>query len=166
MAGILKIEILESADSLYQQLQSASNIIQRSKLQMLWWLKTQKVNSVSELSALSGYHRNTLSRWLSCYRQQGLSAMLSIKRSSGRPSVMPEEVRTRLQTELAKEEGFSSYQEIQGWLATECQLELEYKTVHKIVRYDLKAKLKRPRPVSVKQAPGAVETFKKTSPKS
>ena len=162
MSGILKIEILESADSLYQKLQHSSHAIQRSKLQILWWLKTEKVNSVGELSAWSGYHRNTISKWLSCYRQQGLQALLELKRSSGRPSVMPKEVKEKLQRALEQEEGFSSYLEIQAWLATECGLKLEYKTVHKIVRYDLKAKLKRPRPVSVKQAPGAVETFKKT----
>ena len=162
MSGILKIEVTESADSLYQKLQTTSNAIQRSKLQILWWLKTEKVKSVGQLSDWSGYHRTTISRWLSCYRQQGLAVMLELKHSSGRPSVMPPEVKERLKAELAKESGFGSYQEIQAWLARECGLELEYKTVHKIVRYDLKAKLKRPRPVSVKQTPGAVETFKKT----
>lgn len=164
MAGILKIEILESADDLYQQLQKASHTIQRSKLQILWWLKTNKVHSVAQLSEWSGYHRTCISRWLSCYRRQGLSTMLAIKRSSGRPSVMPTKIKEKLQDKLNTETGFSSYKEIQAWLATEHGLNLEYKTVHKIVRYDLKAKLKRPRPVSVKQAAGAVETFKKTSP--
>lgn len=166
MSGILKIDIHESVDTLYQQLQVTSHAIQRSKLQILWWLKTEKVTTVGELSEWSGYHRNTISRWLSLYRKQGLSAMLALKRSSGRPSVMPQRVKARLQAELEKERGFRSYGEIQAWLASECGLELEYKTVHKIVRYDLKAKLKRPRPVSVKQEAGAVETFKKTSLKS
>ncbi len=162
MAGVLKITIRESADTLYQKLQKASHTIQRSKLQILWWLKTEKVKSVAQISEWSGYHRTTVSRWLSSYRQQGLEAMLEIKDKSGRPSVMPEAVKERLRAELKKEEGFSSYKQIQEWLASECDLALEYKTVFKIVRYDLKAKLKRPRPVSVKQASAVIEKYKKT----
>lgn len=164
MVGVLKIEVVESVDNLREKLQKVSDPVQRSKIQILWWLKTNKVKSVAELSAWSGYHRTSISRWLSCYRREGLSGMLVIKRSSGRPSVMPEEVKDKLVSKLNTEEGFSSYKEIQAWLAKECDLNLAYKTVHKIVRYDLKAKLKRPRPVSVKQEKGAVETFKKTLP--
>ncbi|WP_205369776.1 hypothetical protein [Thermoleptolyngbya sp. PKUAC-SCTB121] len=37
-----------------------------------------------------------------------------------------------------------------------------YKTVHKTVRYRLKAKLKVPRPVSKKQTPGACESVQQT----
>lgn len=164
MAGVLKIEIVESANNLHQKLQEATRPVQRSKIQILWWLKTNKAKSVTELSEWSGYHRTCISRWLSRYRREGLSAMLAIKKSTGRPSVMTREIKNKLVSKLNTEEGFSSYKEIQVWLAKECQLNLEYKTVHKIVRYDLKAKLKRPRPVSVKQEKGAVETFKKTLP--
>ncbi|MBW4651591.1 MAG: hypothetical protein KME20_00780 [Kaiparowitsia implicata GSE-PSE-MK54-09C] len=40
--------------------------------------------------------------------------------------------------------------------------QVPYKTVHKTVRYGLKAQLKVPRPVSEKQTPGAVESFQQT----
>ena len=43
-------------------------------------------------------------------------------------------------------------------------MEVEYNTVHRIVRYELNAKLKVPRPRHHKQAPGAVEQFKKKLP--
>ncbi len=38
---------------------------------------------------------------------------------------------------------------------------MSYKGVHQVVRYGLKAKLKVPRPVHVKQEAGATEEFKK-----
>lgn len=102
MSGVLKIEVMESPELLYQKLQSTSNAAQRSKLQVLWWLKTGKVKTVNALAEWSGHHRITISRWLSQYRQQGLEAMLELKHRSGRPSVMPEAVKDKLMKELAK----------------------------------------------------------------
>ncbi|NMG19639.1 hypothetical protein DP116_09250 [Brasilonema bromeliae SPC951] len=40
-------------------------------------------------------------------------------------------------------------------------IEASYKVVHEVVRYKLKAKLKAPRPRSVKQNKGVEEDFKK-----
>jgi len=62
-------------------------------------------------------------------------------------------------------EGFNSYSQIQEWLSQECQVAVAYKTVHKIVRYKLKAKLKVPRPRSVNAKPEVQEAFKKNSQK-
>jgi transposase len=50
--------------------------------------------------------------------------------------------------------------EIEQWLEQEYGTHINYKTVHKTVRYRLKAKLKLPRPQSYKQDPQAVATFK------
>ena len=58
--------------------------------------------------------------------------------------------------------GFGSYLDGCQWLAAIHGIKVPYKTVHRVVRYGLKAKLKRPRPVSEKQADGAVEAHKKT----
>ncbi|MBW4654593.1 MAG: helix-turn-helix domain-containing protein [Kaiparowitsia implicata GSE-PSE-MK54-09C] len=37
-------------------------------MQVLWWLKTGQATSVEQLAEISGYHRTTVSRWLSQYR--------------------------------------------------------------------------------------------------
>jgi putative transposase len=58
-------------------------------------------------------------------------------------------------------EGFSSYKEVQKWLASCCDLQVSYRTVHQWVHYRLQGKLKVPRPVSIKQKEGVVEEFKK-----
>jgi len=69
-----------------------------------------------------------------------------------------------LQRRLAQPEGFKSYTQIQQWLKDTLGIKAEYRTVHELVRYRLKAKLKAARPVHLKQDSSQREAFKKTSP--
>ena len=64
MAGVLKIEITESAEQLQEMLEKAG-CNRGSKVQLLWWLKTAQANQVNQWAHLSGYHRTTISKWLS-----------------------------------------------------------------------------------------------------
>ncbi|MGG6298230.1 helix-turn-helix domain-containing protein [Leptolyngbya sp. AN02str] len=158
MSGVLKIDITESAEALKAVLNQQHRASERSQVQVLWWLKTGQATSVEQLAEMSGYHRTTISRWLSQYRQHGLAALLSVPPRSGRPRAITGEVLTALERELQ----FKSYGEVQQWLAAVYGQQVPYKTVHQTVRYRLKAKLKVPGPVSEKQVPGAVESFEQT----
>jgi len=162
MSGVLKLDIQESVEELKALLNRQSHAVERSKLQILWWLKQEQVRQVNELAQLSGYHRITVSRWLSRYRQGGLEALLARQPKPGRPRAIDGAVRQQLARELEDPEGFASYGEVQQWLAAIHGQVVPYKTVHKTVRYGLKGKLKRPRPVSEKQQVGAVEAFEET----
>lgn len=162
MSGVLKITIEESAETLKTLLDKQRDAVSRSKVQVLWWLKIGEVTSVNKLAQVSGYHRTTVSRWLSQYRQGGLEALLAVHPKPGRTPKIRGEIRERLEKELQDPEGFGSYKEVQQWLQGVCGVKAAYKTVHGTVRYQLKAKLKRSRPRSEKQTPGAVEAFKKT----
>jgi transposase len=162
MAGVLKITIEESVETLKALLDDQRDAVDRSKVQVLWWIKTGQSTSVNYLAQMSGYHRTTVSKWLSKYRKGGLEALLAVHPKPGRTPKIRGEVRARLEKELQDPEGFGSYQEVQQWLQAVCGVKVAYKTVHGTVRYRLKAKLKRPRPRSEKQTPGAVESFKKT----
>ena len=163
MAGILKIEIQESAEELKALMEQQQKASQRRKVQVLWWLKTGQSQTVNQLATMGGQHRTTVSRWLSLYRQGGLEALMKIPVRSGRPRRMSDEVLADLQRELADPEGFSSYGEVQQWLAAVHGQEVAYRTVHQWVRYRLKGKLKVARPVSSKQKAGAIEAFEQTS---
>ena len=163
MAGVLKVEVVESAQQLKEMLEKQRDATGRSKIQLLWWLKTAQANQINQLAQLSGYHRTTVSRWLSKYRQGGLDALLEVRPKPGRPTAITGKIRQQLQRELQDPEGFSSYKEVQRWLYAVCGVQVPYKTVHKTVRYYLKGKLKHPRPVSEKQYPVAVEAFKKNA---
>ena len=163
MSGIIKIEILESAEEIRQLLKQAEHQEVRDRVQTLYWLKTQQVESINALATLLGKHRTTVSRWLSKYRTGGIESLLKLGKSSGRPRKMSPEVEEKLLRELEEEEGFSSYKEVQRWLEIVENVSLSYTGVHKIVRYRLKGKLKVPRPRHMKQKEEAVEEFKKNS---
>lgn len=107
-----------------------------------------------------------MQRWLRQYRQGGLAGLLEEKKSPGRPRVIPLDVVERLKVELSDPEGFSSYGEVQTWLRAECGISAAYRTVHQLVHYQLQAKLKVPRPTSIKQSSAAIEEFKKNCHKN
>jgi putative transposase len=161
MSGIVKIEIVESEEKLLELLKQAENQEVKERVLALYWLKTGQVESVGAIAALVGRHRTTVSRWLSRYRQGGMSKLLMKGKSPGRQSALAPELEAKILQELEDPEGFSSYKEVQRWLAVVENVEMSYSGVHKFIRYRLKGKLKVPRPVHVKQSEGAVEGLKK-----
>jgi transposase len=164
MARPLTITITESREELEQRLRHETKAHQQERLQMLYWLKRGLVSNRQQIAQLLNRDDSTVTRWLNDYRAGGISQLLEIKTAPGAARVIPSEVMERLQARLAEPNGFPSYKAIWQWLRQECQVEVDYKTVHRIVRYELNAKLKVPRPRHHKQAPGAVEQFKKTCP--
>lgn len=148
MSGVVKINITESAAVLKTLLAQQTTAFGKERVQALYLLKTKQVETVQHLAAVLGRNRVTVQRWLSRYRQQGLTGILSVKKSSGRPQIIPAEAIYRLSKELLDPEGFESYGEVQTWLEAEMGIQASYKVVHATVRYQLKAKLKVPRPES------------------
>ena len=65
---------------------------------------------------------------------------------------------------ISAPEGFNSYQEVKLWLSICRNIEISYPTIHRIVRYELRGKLKVPRPIHEKQKPGVIEAFKNYFP--
>lgn len=162
MSGVVKIEIASSAAQLRELAKRQENPIVKERIQSLYWLKTNQVESVNQIAVLTGRHRTTVSRWLSGYRSEGLKALLEVGKSSGRRKALAPAIQEKIQEELTDPEGFTSYGEIQKWLEVVHDLKVSYTVVYKLVRYQLKAKLKVPRPVNIKQEEEAREGFKKT----
>ncbi len=163
MSGVIKIEILETVDELRQLLQSTEIKEVKERVQALYWLKSGQVQTTKAIANLIGKHRVTVSRWLSSYKAQGIKALLTKGTSSGRKKKLNPLVEASLRQELIDEQGFSSYKEVQTWLRVVHDVEMSYTGVHQLVSYRLKAKLKVPRPVHIKQEEGAVEDLKKNA---
>jgi transposase len=163
MSGVVRIEIVETPEELKDLMRQEKDAVRQEKLLVLYWLKTQMVDSVLSAAVRLGKHRTTIQRWLSSYRSGGIEELLSQKPRSGRPRIMNPETVEKLSQELQQPEGFSSYKEVHQWLTSCCEVKVAYRTVHQWARYRLKSKLKVPRPVSEKQKAGAVEQFKKNS---
>ncbi|NNE36064.1 MAG: response regulator, partial [Rhodothermales bacterium] len=86
-----------------------------------------------------GVHRHTVSRWLTKYQAGGISEMLEIRTRPNRKRVMPADVYKKMEAELRRApEQFSSYRDVQAWLRKEFDLDVKYKTLYRLVRYELK----------------------------
>ncbi|WP_445300618.1 MULTISPECIES: helix-turn-helix domain-containing protein [unclassified Microcoleus] len=153
------MEIRETESEQKALLRKEKDATRYEKLQVLYWLKTQTVETVLSAAVRLGKYRTTIQRWLSSYRAGGIEKLLFQKPRSGRPKIMNCETIERLSNQLQEPEGFSSYKEVHQWLASCCEVKVAYRTVHQWTRYRLKGKLKVPRPVSKKQKAGAVEEF-------
>ena len=162
MSGVVKIEISESAETLKKLLKNAKTPQEKERIETIYWLKTKTVETVKQIAIMLGRNRVTVQKWLRKYREGGLNLLLEPKKNvGGRPRSIPQDVVEKLQQELRNPEGFDSYDEIRLWLKTCFDLDVAYRTVHQLVRYDLKAKLKVPRPLHIKQNQEAREEFKK-----
>jgi transposase len=145
--------ITEDLESLQARLRSERDPQLRPRLHLLVLLKSGQVTTRRQAAAHLAVHRNTVALWLRTYREGGLPALLTYK-EAGAPAgqkSLPAAVFTQLQARLATASGFASYGAIQQWLREEFALEVPYQTLYGIVHYQLKAKLKRPRPSHAKK---------------
>jgi transposase len=156
-----QVTVTESLEQLEKSLHHARSVSQKERLQMLVWLKQREVSSRSELAERCNRDKATITRWLSRYRQGGLSALLTNRTALGATRIIQGEALEKLKARLAQPEGFHSYSEIQHWLEQTCQLSVEYGTLYRVVRYELKAKPKVPRPQALQQDPKKLNAFQK-----
>jgi putative transposase len=93
----------------------------------------------------------------------GESELLKLRRATGRPGVIPQEVIAGISTKISEETcEFKSYKEIAKWVEYNYQVAVKYQTLHKQLHYRMKTKLKVPRRVSNKKDDLAAIELKKT----
>lgn len=145
--------ITEDLHTLQEHLRCERNPKCKPRLHLLVLLKSGQVTTRGQAAAYLARHRNTVALWLRRYRDGGLKALLTYK-EPGAPAgqkSLPAAVFEHLKARLNTPTGFASYLEVQQWLRDEYSIALGYKTVQGIVRYQLQAKLKRPRPRHAKK---------------
>ena len=154
--------IAETPEKLRQLKNQQKTIVSFQKIQSLYLLKTGQIKTITKLATLLGVHRVTLQKWLKKSKNGGLEELLIIKQKTGRPSQFNDKAIAELEKILNEaENGFKSYEEIQRWLKSNCQLKIKYKTLYHWVRYRLKAKLKVPRRLAIKKNEQEEVEFKK-----
>jgi putative transposase len=140
-------QIQEPLAELEARLRQERSAELRPRLHLLVLLASNTVRTQAEAAVHLALHRNTISRYLRLYRAGGLRKLLTYSKGGAPPeqrSLTPR-VMEALQAQLAGE-GFEGYTEAHRWLADEHGVKLPYATVHRLVRYRLRAKLKRARP--------------------
>ena len=162
MTGIYHLDIWETKTELKQLLRTEKTGSAKERIQLLYLLKSQQAKTITQASELLGRHRVTLQNWLAKYRQGGLESLLGRGTSPGRPRKIPPWAEKALVKRLEEPEGFESYNAICQWLQTNLGIKANYKTVHNLVYYRLKAAPKIARPQSLEQSEERLKGFKKT----
>jgi transposase len=155
--------IREPLEDLQRQLRQCRDARVKRRLHLLVLVAAGEVRTRQAAAARLAQHRNTIGRWLEQYEREGLAALLTIDSGGAPPGPkrLAGPVRDALCARLAEPHGFASYVEVQQWLAEEYGQPVPYPTVHRWVRYGLKAKLKRPRPVHPKKKIAEAAAFAK-----
>ena len=144
-------EIVESESDLKVRMRGETHPKKKQRLQALYLLRSGQARNRVAVARLLGVDRNTVGEWLALYQTGGLPALLTIDMPPGAQPTLNREQMRRLEQALAQPQGFGSYKEIQQWIKDELDVEMPYKSVHRVVHYQLGAKLKQPRPVHVQK---------------
>ena len=143
--------IQETVAQLIEHLRTERSARRRTRLQVLYLLQSGQAQTRQEVATLVAVHRHTIGRWLAVYARAGLRAMLTLHTHSNRAPALPAPVRQALERKLQAPRGFGSYGEVQQWLQQQHGVRVKYKTLHRLIRYQLKAKLEVPRASHVKK---------------
>jgi transposase len=138
---MVKIEIAETTTELKNLLRLTEFVEVRERIQVIYWIKSDRVKTITAISLLLGKHRTTIFRWLKTYRTQGLKALLTKEKSSGRNKKITPFIEQSLRKKLQGSEKFHSYKEAHLWLKKEHSIEISYPAVYQLIRYRLKEKL-------------------------
>jgi transposase len=144
--------IQETPEELKQLLSAEQDVQKHQRLQALYLLRTQQARTRRQVAHLLGVNRDTVGRWLDAYARGGVARMLTIAKAPGKPARLSAAMQHGLRERLAQPQGFASYKAIWQWVAQEYGVSIAYKTVHKFVRYTLRAKLKVPRKSHIKKS--------------
>ena len=118
--------------------------------------------SITDVAKLWRVPKITLQRWFKQYNEGGLLSLLKRGQSTGRPRAISSETIAGISTNINQGScEFKSYKEIARWVEENYQVSVNYQTLHKQIRYRMKAKLKVPRRWSNKKDPGFTREFKK-----
>jgi transposase len=144
-------KIKETAAEIREMLKNESQVKKQNRLQALYLIVKKQAKSRSKVAEILGFNRNSISAWFKLYEAGGLEKMLEIQKPSGAKAKMTAEAIAEIKEVLASEKGFRTYKEIHQMVVTKHSIEIGYGGVHKLVRYQLEAKAKSPRPSNPKK---------------
>jgi transposase len=141
----------ETPEELKALLTAEGDAQKYQRLQALYLLQTQQARTRRQVAHLLGVHRETGGRWLAAYATGGLPQMLTMATAPGKVPLLSPAMPQALRDCLSQPPGFASDKAIWPWRQHEYGLSIAYKTVHKFVRYTLRAKLQVPRKSQIKK---------------
>ncbi len=144
-------KIKETDAEIREMLKNEPHVKRQNRLQSLYLIVSKQANSRSTVSKMLGFNRNTISDWFSLYEAGGLAKLLDIYKPVGARARITAAVKAEISEILKTEKGFRTYKEIHQFVVKEHHLKVGYRAVHQVVRDELEAKLKSPRPSNPKK---------------
>ena len=144
-------EITESVETLKVLLRRAKKKHEIQRLNTMYLLKSGEAKNRIQVAGLLGVDRTSVGAWLSAYETGGLEKLLQRGYAPGRTPILTAEQQAVLRRELQNPEGFSSYMQIQAYIADTFGIKMNYKAVYAMVHDKWGAKLKVPRKSHVKK---------------
>jgi transposase len=139
--------ITESAAELVRRMQDEPDGKKRQRLHALYLVASGQARHRKEVAAMLHVHRHSVAAWFAAYTAGGLEQALQYQvPQPTRSRRITETALTALKAQLQTPTGFPSYGHIRTWLAEQYQVQLSYSSVYALVRGELRAKPKRPRP--------------------
>ena len=144
-------EITESAADLKGLLRQAKKKHEIQRLNALYLLKSGTAKNRVEVAKILGVDRTSVGTWLAAYETGGLQKLLKRGYAPGRVPILTETQQNILRKALETPEGFTSYVQVQEYIAQTFGVEMNYKAVYAMVHDKWGAKLKVPRPSQEKK---------------
>ena len=136
-------QIRESVSALKSLLRKTAVGYQKQRLTAIYLFQSGQATTRKQVA--EGIDRKTVGTWIATYESAGLDGLLERRYSPGRPSRLTQAQQEQLRSALKQPAGFSSYQQITDYIQETFGVQMNYKTVHTLVHYKWKAKLKVPR---------------------
>jgi CheY-like chemotaxis protein/transposase len=134
--------IAESVEEILQKIGATKSKRSKQRLRALFLIQSGECRTRDSVANALGVHRHTVSRWLTKYEEGGLTELLEIRTRPNRKRVVPDAIYGRLEAELREApEQFSSYRDVQAWLRDQFDLDVKYKTLYRLIRYEMKVDL-------------------------
>lgn len=90
MPGVSQIEIKESPEKLRDLMKKQKTALGFAKVQTLYLLKINAVETIRYLAVLVGRGESTIFRWLNQYKTGGISVLLNENHSKNQENLLPQ----------------------------------------------------------------------------
>ena len=104
--------IWEEASQLRKLMQHQPDSLRRTRLHLLYLLRTQAAMTRQQAAQLLGVRRETVGDWLGLYERGGLAALLQVGHAPGKAPSLPPDVTAGMRAKLAEPMGYASFHEL------------------------------------------------------
>lgn len=160
----LDLEITESLFELKKLRTKQPTLLKQKRIDCLIHIKTSKFKTRQKLATHLGIHIRTQERWLTKYRDGGMSLFITDLPNNRPSKIITNEIHDALKSRVNSSNApFLGYWEAQQWLEEEFGVKIKYHWLRKYLITHFRTKLKSPRRSHYKKGEQAIEAFFKTA---